>query len=231
MDMTLIVLVASATGIGFLHALLGIDHSLPFVVLARAQKWTLKRTLTITGLCGLAHVLSSVFLGAAGVTLGLAVNRIEWIESARANGAGWALIVFGIVYAGWSFARRRRRQRHVHAHGDVPHSHEHTTSSHTHRSVNPAVLTTWSLFVIFVLGPCEPLIPLVIVPAVIHGVWSAAIVGLAFSITTIVTMLGVVTIGYAGSRLTVIKRLEPHTSVLAGLAISASGVAMMVFGL
>lgn len=231
MDTTLAVLFTSAIGIGFLHTLFGIDHSLPFVVLARAQKWTLRKTLAITGLCGLGHVLSSAFLGTAGVVLGLAIKRLEWIESTRGTAAGWALILFGIAYAGWSFARRRRRHRHSHAHGDQAHSHEHTTPSHSHGSMNPVAFTAWSLFVIFVLGPCEPLIPLLIVPAVSHGVWAAAIVGLAFGTTTIATMLGVVTIGYAGSHLTLFKRLEPHTHVLAGLGISVSGVAIIALGL
>ncbi|MCZ6765684.1 MAG: sulfite exporter TauE/SafE family protein [bacterium] len=231
MDTTLVVILTSAIGVGFLHALFGIDHSLPFVVLARAQKWTLKKTLAITGLCGLGHVLSSAFLGAAGVVLGLAVKRLEWIESTRGSAAGWALIVFGIAYTGWSFARRRRHHRHSHAHGDTAHSHEHTTPSHSHGAMNPVAFTAWSLFVIFVLGPCEPLIPLLIVPAVSHGVWSAAAVGLVFGTTTIATMLGVVAIGYAGAHLSVFKRIEPYTHVLAGLAISVSGVAIMALGL
>ena len=153
------------------------------------------------------------------------------VESTRGAAAGWALIVFGIAYAGWSFARRRRHHRHSHAHGDTAHSHEHTTLSHSHGSMNPVAFTAWSLFVIFVLGPCEPLIPLLIVPAVSHGVWAATIVALAFGVTTIATMLGVVAIGYAGAHLTVFKRLEPHTHVLAGLAISVSGVAIIALGL
>jgi len=231
MDTTLAILLGSAVGVGFLHALIGVDHSLPFVVLARAQNWTLRRTLAITGLCGFGHVLSSALLGGAGVLLGLGIKRLEWIESTRGAAAGWVLIIFGIVYAGWSFARRRRSQRHAHTHGDTAHSHEHTTPVHSHYSMNPVVLSTWGLFVIFVLGPCEPLIPLVIIPAVSHGLWSAVAVGLAFGITTIATMLGVVAIGYAGMRLAVFRRLEPHTHVLAGLAITASGVAIMVFGL
>ena len=33
----------------------------------------------------------------------------------------------------------------------------------THNRIK--MVTTWSLFIIFILGPCEPLVPLMIVPA------------------------------------------------------------------
>ena len=70
MNNTLELLLATAVTIGFLHTLIGVDHTLPFVVLARAQKWSLQRLLVITNLCGLGHVLSSLLLGWVGISLG-----------------------------------------------------------------------------------------------------------------------------------------------------------------
>ncbi|GAI12193.1 unnamed protein product, partial [marine sediment metagenome] len=46
---------------------------------------------------------------------------------------------------------------HIHAH-KVEHSHVHDEKKGTS-------LTPWILFIIFVFGPCEPLIPLVMYPA------------------------------------------------------------------
>ena len=63
------VLLGTAASIGLVHTLLGVDHSLPFVALGRAQGWSLKRTLAVTFGCGLAHVLSSVLIGAIGIGL------------------------------------------------------------------------------------------------------------------------------------------------------------------
>ena len=60
METSLEVLLFSAASIGFVHTLIGIDHSLPFVVLGRARGWSLRKVWSITFLCGFGHVLSSV---------------------------------------------------------------------------------------------------------------------------------------------------------------------------
>ena len=54
---------ATAATIGFVHTVTGPDHYLPFVVIGRARNWRLKRTLGVTVLCGIGHVLGSVALG------------------------------------------------------------------------------------------------------------------------------------------------------------------------
>ena len=55
------------------------------------------------------------------------------------------------------------------------HTHDHH-ESHAHMHEAPAGrtnLTPWALFIIFVLGPCEPLIPLFVLPAS-RGDWALA---------------------------------------------------------
>ena len=233
------ILIGSAVSIGFVHTLIGVDHTLPFVVLGRAQGWSYQKTALITALCGVGHVASSVVLGVLGIGLGVALGHLEWVEAARGSIASWFLIVFGLAYAGWSLARVRRGQRHVHVHdGGMVHAHGAPDESHRHggsggaaSKLSPAALTAWSLFVIFVLGPCEPLIPLLMVPAFDLGAWAAVPVTVAFAVTTIGTMLLLVTAGYYGLGLPVWKRLEGHANTLAGLAIAASGLAIQLFGI
>ena len=99
------VLAGTAAGIGFIHTVIGPDHYLPFIVMARARKWTLSKTLVISFLCGLGHVLSSVVLGFLGIALGIAVTRLEGVESFRGGLAAWLLIAFGLAY----FVRGMRR--------------------------------------------------------------------------------------------------------------------------
>jgi hypothetical protein len=227
------ILVLSAISIGFVHTLIGVDHTLPFVVVGRAQGWSLGKTLGVTVLCGLGHVASSVLLGIFGIGLGVALGRLEWVEATRGGFAAWFLIAFGLAYSGWSLARKRRRQRHVHAHdGGRVHAHANPDERHVPgEGMSPAALTSWSLFVIFVLGPCEPLIPLLMVPAFDLGAWAAVPVTAAFAITTIGTMLLIVTAGYFGLSLPIFRRLEGHAHTLAGLAIAASGLAIQLFGI
>ncbi|MXX75642.1 MAG: hypothetical protein F4210_14105 [Holophagales bacterium] len=249
---TVWVLVSAAVGIGFVHTLIGIDHTLPFVVLGKARGWSLRRTLWITGLCGGGHVASSVLLGGAGIGLAIfatglnleeghhwmagRVGVFESIEAVRGDLAAWALVAFGLTYAAWSLARRRRQQRHVHEHTDgLVHSHDHPDAGGHEHSNGPAPgiagLTAWSLFVIFVLGPCEPLIPILMVPAFQVGLWAVAPVTLAFAVTTIATMAGVVALAYRGLDFVRFPRLRAHVHTLSGLAIASSGLAMMLFAI
>lgn len=236
-DATLPILLSTAVSIGFFHTLIGIDHSLPFVVMGRAHNWKLSKVLAITALCGLGHVLSSVVLGIAGISLGTALEKLEWIEASRGELAAWLLISFGLTYAAWSFARTRRLGEHVHSHGGMVHTHPpkgDEAHGHSHEpklETQATSLTAWSLFVIFVLGPCEPLIPLLMVPAMKWGTWAVVVVALAFGITTIGTMMAVVAIGYSGLRLPVFARLERHVHTLAGLAIAGSGLAIQALGI
>ncbi|MCZ6755076.1 MAG: hypothetical protein O7E49_07165 [Gemmatimonadetes bacterium] len=232
MDTTLTVLLGSAIGVAFVHTLIGIDHSLPFVVLGKANGWSLRKTLGLTTVCGIGHVLSSVVLGLLGIGLGTAVASLEVIEASRGTLAAWTLIMFGLVYAGWAFARRRRGTRHAHQHDGLVHSHADGGATHDH-ATRPATatITAWSLFIIFVLGPCEPLIPLLMIPAAAMGTGVVVLVTAAFGVVTVATMLGLVTLAYYGLRLQRMHWLEQHAQVMAGLAIAASGVVIQVLGI
>ena len=53
----------TAISIGFIHTILGPDHYLPFIVLSQAKKWSLKKTMLITFLCGIGHVLKFRYPG------------------------------------------------------------------------------------------------------------------------------------------------------------------------
>jgi len=233
----LVILTITAASIGLVHTLLGPDHYLPFVVLSRARHWTMRKTAAITMLCGLGHVASSVLLGTIGIALGVAVSRLEWIESARGNFAAWLLIAFGLVYMAWGVRRaiRSRPHSHVHAHsgGDV-HIHDHThQKSHVHphdHGSTARALTPWVLFTIFVFGPCEPLIPILMYPAASESALGVVAVATAFGLVTIATMLTVVLLLSFGLERLPTRGLERYSHALAGLAILLCGVAIH-FGL
>ncbi len=59
----ILVLLASAAGIAFVHTLMGPDHYLPFVSMAVARRWSWRRVVVVTLVCGLGHLLGSVALG------------------------------------------------------------------------------------------------------------------------------------------------------------------------
>lgn len=241
----LLLLYLSAVSIALVHALVGVDHYLPFIVLGRALRWSWKKTAAVTALCGLGHVLSSVFLGVVGIGAGVALGKLEWVESQRGEVAGWLLIGFGLAFGSYALIRRMRGKRHahLHAHADgTVHSHEHAhAGEHLHPHLEPprGFVTVWSLFIIFALGPCEPLIPLLMVPAVAHAWWAVATVCLLFGAVTLAVMEAVVLIGLFAPELIgrsgraggFFRALAPHGEVLAGLAIAVSGLVVRLLGL
>jgi len=229
----LVALVITAASIGVGHTLLGPDHYLPFVVLARARGWSRPFTVLVTTLCGIGHVGSSVVLGMVGIALGIAVARVEGIESARGDIAAWLLTAFGLVYMVWGLRRaaRHRTHSHVHAHADGEthvHLHDHEQAHlhpHDHGRETPS-LTPWVLFTIFVFGPCEPLIPILMYPAAADSAFGVALVAGVFGAATILTMLAIVLLLSFGLSRIPTRGLERYSHALAGLAIFLCGVAI-----
>jgi len=231
------ILLITAVSIGFFHTLFGPDHYVPFIVMSKARHWSLLKTTWITILCGIGHVGSSIILGFIGIGLGIAVAHLESIESVRGNIAGWTLIAFGLVYCIWGFRRAYRNQPHEHRHphsdGNV-HEHAHVHSeehTHVHEKTEHLSMTPWILFTIFVLGPCEPLIPILMYPAAQGDIYHVVLVSLVFGVITIGTMLTVVLGSIAGLRLLPTGQFERYNHALAGASILFCGIAIQFLGL
>lgn len=245
-----LLLLITAVGLGAAHTALGVDHTLPFIALGRARRWSLRKTLGVTFGCGLGHVLSSIAVGSLGVALGITTSRLEAFESLRGNWAAILLIGFGSLYTALSAWRLLRGQRHSHVHvhpdgtvhthnhahsvvdGKVMHRHEHRrrTLPLSNRRLIPA------LFIIFVLGPCEALVPLMFAPAASGFVLMPWLIALSFSLATLATMLALVALGYSAVHRSLaltrgFQRLEPHMNWAAGLAIVTSGLAIEFLGI
>lgn len=227
----------AAASIAFFHTLFGPDHYLPFIVMARSGHWPLRKTTLITFLCGIGHVLSSVLVGVIGIALGIAVSKLEIIEGFRGNLAAWALIAFGLVYFVWGVRRavRKKPHKHIHSHQDqINHSHIHghdDDSRHIYETADKKSLTPWILFTVFVFGPCEPLIPLLMYPAAKNSLTGLISVVIIFSSITISTMLAIVIMSTLGINLIPLKRIERYLHAISGLAIFLSGMAIQLLGL
>lgn len=241
----MIILCITAASIGFMHTLLGPDHYLPFAVLAKARKWSNLKTIWITILCGIGHVGSSVVIGFLGIAAGVALSKLTYFESIRGIIAGWLFIGFGLAYALWGLRRAFKNKTHSHTHFHLngnKHDHQHThfvehAHIHEHESTESnektdyKSLTPWILFIIFVFGPCEPLIPLLMLPALKHSMIGVVSVTIVFSIVTIATMTSTVMLITTGMKFIKLEKLGKYTHALAGAAIFFSGVAIQFLGL
>ncbi|MBT3181510.1 MAG: hypothetical protein HN337_03260 [Deltaproteobacteria bacterium] len=235
-ETTIMALAGLAASIGFIHTILGPDHYLPFIVMSRARGWSKPKTAFITFLCGLGHVGSSVVLGFVGVALGVAVSRLTSIESVRGDIAAYLFIAFGLAYFVWGVRRAIRNKPHTHAHfgsDDPDHAHEHTHNGkhmHVHDSPEKVSITPWVLFTVFVFGPCEPLIPILMYPAAMKSYFGLIFVTSVFAVVTIATMMAAVFFGSLGISFIPIKRIERYSHALAGATIALCGV-LIVLGL
>jgi sulfite exporter TauE/SafE len=231
------VLAATAAFLGFLHTLTGPDHYVPFVAMARIGGWSLPRTLAVTCACGIGHVGSSVLLGGLGILLGWTVGGLEWFEGIRGDIVGWLLLGFGLAYMAWGLHRAYRLRPHTHWHahpssGLHHHEHVHTREHvHVHAEAKPeapsvSAMTPWVLFTVFVFGPCEPLIPILMYPAA-QGSWLAVVVvAFVFATATLATMVATVAVGYFSLSRVALGPWQRYSHAMAGFALFACGIAI-----
>ncbi len=237
MSHELSVLLMAAVSIGFFHTLLGPDHYLPFIMMSKSGNWSLGKTTWITFLCGMGHLLGSALLGMIGVSFGVTVTKLEALQSFRGNLAAWALIAFGLIYFVWGVrkAMRNKPHRHLHSHEDgVTHEHSHKHHHehlHAHSKKETKNITPWVLFTIFVFGPCELLIPLLMYPAAKGSLWDLIFVTTTFGVVTIITMMSIVLLSVFGINFLPVSRLENYTHALAGATILLCGVSIQLLGL
>lgn len=205
----ILALLLSAAGIAFTHTLMGPDHYLPFVAMAVERRWSWQRLMTVTLLCGGVHLVGSVLLGGLGILLQAEIDGLVVIESVRGELAAWLLLSAGLVYLAWGI--RHAGRHHVHRH----------SSSHPQ----------WLVFVVFILGPCEPLIPLLMYPAATSSPAGVIAVTAVFGVVTVLTMLMAVSVSYLSLRQLQFPGLQRYGHALSGATLSACGASILFLGL
>jgi len=226
------ILLVTAITIAFIHTIIGIDHYIPFIALGKANSWSMKKTLLIVFLCGLGHVLSSVALGFAGIALSVGVSFLVDIENIRGILATYFLIAFGLVYTAYGIRHIIKNKTHRHITSDghtIMHVHSGQSENHEHRrNARTKTNALWGLFILFVLGPCEPLIPLLMYPAAAQNMFALVLVTISFSVCTISTMLFMTYLGLKGVGLLKTHKLDRYSHALAGSALVVCGISILM---
>ena len=186
-----------------------------------------RRSFNILSLCiflvgGLLCLLPLIFLEKqAEENGGNGQNILSW----ALFGLGAAVIVYGF-YDHWR--RRPHRHKHVHADGTVTvHTHD---AGHDHSHSDEKGLSFWVIFIIFVLGPCEALLPILTASAVL-GAASVVLIAIVFSVATIMTMMTAVALGVLGLNVLRFDFLERFAPEIAGITVMLCGIAIAFLGL
>ena len=227
-------LALTAAFLGFFHTVTGPDHYIPFAMIAKTRNWNRSQTMLLVVLCGIGHVGSSIALGFIGIATGIGLQKLELIEGYRGSVAAWLLICFGLIYGVWGLRRAIHRHQHQHHNEDYHHTH-HSASDHHHlpsaEKLKKGSITPWILFVIFVFGPCEPLIPILIYPAAAHSIQGAMYISAIFGLTTILTMMAMVLATLKGFDFVPMHKVHRYTHAIAGFTIFVCGISIEFLGL
>ncbi len=196
------------------HTIMGPDHYLPFVAIAKSRGYSLKKTLFWTCVCGVGHIVSALLIALIFIYFShwLSKENFVWIEDNRGNIAAYALIGLGAAYL--LRALKHRRQ------------HRNCAEQVSGNQQNNHNITVWIMFIIFVFGPCEALLPILTASSVL-GVSAVVSSTVIFSVATIATMILAVTLGMFGINALRFKRLENYAHEIAGGTIMACGLAII----
>lgn len=229
MNVELTTLLLSTVAISFVHTASGPDHYLPFIVFSRSRKWSLGTTALWTVLCGFGHVMSSVLIGFIGVFLGWQLSKIEGFQDVRGGLASWSLLILGSFYLIWGLYKAYTNRPHKHF--DTYDGDDIYVYQHRHGEAvlpqNKLKVTPWILLAIFVMGPSEPIVPLLFYSGVTHSISEILLLISVFTITTVGTMLAIVIMGYYGYSLIKSDIVERYSSAIGGAVVTIAGIGMV----
>jgi nickel/cobalt exporter len=188
--------------ISLLHAIIP-NHWLPLVAIGRKEKWTLAEIMQVTFLSGLAHVLSTIFigllLGLIGAELSVSITQFSKVIAPS------LLILLGLY-----FIIQHYRHHHFHLH-----------QQNIRKRTKSGIIL--SLTVAMFLSPCMEIEPYFLLAGTI-GNWALLTIALMYATVTLTGMMIWVTIAYKGMVKFNWHNLEHNAGIITGVILILSGL-------
>ena len=196
----------------FLHAALP-THWLPFVLVGRAQRWTLPKVLSTVATAGLAHIATTAVVGGLIVAAGLALD--QWIEGLMPHLSAVLLFAFGGFYLIKAVVRRT-----------APLAANGATLELSEPTVSHAA-AFWGLVAMLAISPGEVLLPIYMSSAQ-EGAGALALLTAAFALGTILGMGVFTTLARAGASVLKLERWARYEGAVLGVALIGLGLLVLL---
>ena len=212
LDQTILLsLLGGGFATAFLHAALP-THWLPFVLVGRAQRWSLERVMASVVVAGLVHVAVTAAAGSLIVVAGLALD--QWVAGLLPHLSAILLFAFGGFYLVRSFVRRPQLAAGPSL--DLP---------------EPAVshaAAFWALVATMAISPGEVLLPFYLNQAQ-GGVAVLAALTVVFAVGTVLGMALFTLLARAGWSVLRLERWARYEGAVLGLALIAIGLLVVLY--
>ncbi|VFR02971.1 unnamed protein product [Cuscuta campestris] len=189
--------------VSLLHSFIP-THWLPFSIVGRAQKWTLSRTLIVTALGAVLHVLSTSLLGVTAITISNTIAGEETVHKL----ASLLLIVLGGSYAIFFLTGK-----------GGGHSHSHNQPMEK--------MAVAGLVLVPALSPCATTLPVFLAVGNSSTMLVLAIIVLLLSTITVMTSL--VALSFYGASQLKFHWVERYDKLLVGSVLCLVGILTLLF--
>jgi uncharacterized membrane protein YkvI len=201
-------LISGSLTLSLLHALIP-SHWLPFVTIGKTEQWSVRQTLMVTALAGLAHTFSTTLLG-------VLVSLAGWQLAESYHELSERAIPLLLLALGLWYLMQHLRHHHVHDHIDAG-------AIRKNRSFSALLL---SLIIAMFLSPCLE-IEAYFLSAGAKGWFAVLIVAAIYNVITLSGMLIMVMLGRKGLQHIDAHWFEHRENLITGLTLV--GLAILNF--
>ncbi|KAI9082307.1 hypothetical protein K1719_035799 [Acacia pycnantha] len=188
--------------VSILHSFIP-THWLPFSIVGRAQKWTLSRTLLVTALGAILHVISTSLLGITAITMANAIAGEEKVHK---------LASLLLIFLGGSYVL-------LFLFGKGGHSHSHNQPMEK--------MAVAGLILVPALSPCATTLPVFLAAGNSSSMMVVAIIVLLFSTVSVMTSL--VAVSFYGASQLKFQWVERYDKLVVGSVLCLVGVLTLAF--
>jgi putative Mn2+ efflux pump MntP len=191
--------------LSLVHAVIP-NHWLPVVAIGKAEKWTLRETVIVTGVSGLAHTLSTVLVGIAIGIIGIHLSKSYTFITEKIAPA--ILILMGLIYLVLDRIKT--------------HKHHHGLDAEKVRSRSKTAIIL-SLVITMFLSPCLE-IEAYYLQAASAGWMGILMVSLVYIFITVAGMIILVILASKGVKSIQSNFLSHHEKMLSGIVLILLGL-------